>query len=243
MAKQLLIYETAVPVSSERHRNLSVVAGEDYGFARDVNAVPVAAAEIPIVALEMPIVFAGKDVKLPVAIMGLQPRKNDFVDADGRWRGAYVPAFLRRYPFALAAAEEGSKLTLCLDMTFGGVNTEGRGEALFDADGGRTPYLDRMLTLCEGFEKEHRQLRTVSEMIAEMGLLEEMHAEVKLKQPVSLQGFHSVNRKKVSELDDASLLRLMKTGGAELMHLHLASIRQFKRLGDMLSEGALATAH
>src|SRR5215510_423732 len=59
MATQLLIYETAVPVSAARHRDASVEVGADYAFARSVNSVPLMAVEFPHAAPEYAIVFAG----------------------------------------------------------------------------------------------------------------------------------------------------------------------------------------
>ena len=43
MSTQLLIYESAVPVSSQRHAQWSVEVGADYAFSRRVNAVPLMA--------------------------------------------------------------------------------------------------------------------------------------------------------------------------------------------------------
>ena len=40
MATQMLIYETAVPVTQARHAQWSVEAGGDYAFCRNVNSVP-----------------------------------------------------------------------------------------------------------------------------------------------------------------------------------------------------------
>ena len=45
MTTQLLIYETAVPVSSGRHGKASIEAGKGYGFARKINSVPLTAVE------------------------------------------------------------------------------------------------------------------------------------------------------------------------------------------------------
>ena len=71
MATQLLIYEQAVPVSVERHGDLSVKAGGDFGFARHVNSVPLTAAEIPVAAVEFPVVFTGgEEAVVPAAILG-----------------------------------------------------------------------------------------------------------------------------------------------------------------------------
>ena len=73
MSTQLLIYETAVPVSPARHSKCSVEV-KDYSFARNVNAVPIVAAEFPFAAAEYTIVFAGtaEDI-MPAVILGVRP--------------------------------------------------------------------------------------------------------------------------------------------------------------------------
>ena len=58
MAVQQLFYETAVPVSFNRHKNYSVKTGDTYSFARKVNSVPVTAIEFALAAAEYPVVFA-----------------------------------------------------------------------------------------------------------------------------------------------------------------------------------------
>ena len=63
MTTQLLIYERAVPVNSGRHVDLSVKAGDDYSFARQVNSLPLLAVEFPRAASEYAIVFAGAGLK------------------------------------------------------------------------------------------------------------------------------------------------------------------------------------
>jgi len=47
MATQLLIYETAVPVSNARHGTCSVEVGKGFAFTRNVNSVPLMAIEFP----------------------------------------------------------------------------------------------------------------------------------------------------------------------------------------------------
>ena len=60
MPKQLMIYERAVPISNERHRDWSVKTGANYTFARGINSVPLVAAEFTTAATEFAIVFAGE---------------------------------------------------------------------------------------------------------------------------------------------------------------------------------------
>src|SRR5437016_382128 len=77
MAKQLLIYERAVPVNPKQHGNLSVKSGADYGFARQVNSVPLMAAEFEPACGEYAIVFAGQGTEVtPVVLLGVRDQEN-----------------------------------------------------------------------------------------------------------------------------------------------------------------------
>ena len=71
MAKQLLIYESAVPISAGRHGKTSFAPDANYAFSAAVNAVPLMAVEFLHAAAEYAIVFtaAGEDV-LPAAVLG-----------------------------------------------------------------------------------------------------------------------------------------------------------------------------
>ena len=103
MAKQLMIYERAVPISVEAHKKWSVKTDGTYGFAKDVNSVPILAAEFAPSAMEYTIIFAGEgDVVFPSVILGMKEGENACVNEDGTWDGRYVPAYFRRYPFVFA---------------------------------------------------------------------------------------------------------------------------------------------
>lgn len=103
---QLLIYETAVPVSKARHADCSVNTGSGYAFSRKVNSVPLMAVEFPAAAPEYAIVFAGKDgVIMPSVILGMRGNENAYLDSDDGWKATYLPAFVRRYPFVFSASE------------------------------------------------------------------------------------------------------------------------------------------
>ena len=153
MAKQLMIYERAVPISIEKHKDWSVKTGGDFSFARDINSVPLLAAEFPVAALEHTIIFAGEgDAVFPSVILGIGGSRNDHVKADGSWTGNYVPAFLRRYPFVFSKSEDGQTFTLCIDEEYEGFNNEGLGERLFDAEGKRTQYTETMLKFIQEYQ-------------------------------------------------------------------------------------------
>src|SRR5581483_9315510 len=99
-------YGPIVPLDKTRHAGLGIKPGLDHGWARGLNAVFVGAAEMPRAALDYPLAFVRDHATgefVSVAILGLRAGENLFVDAHGRWRShAYVPGYVRRYPFCLA---------------------------------------------------------------------------------------------------------------------------------------------
>lgn len=63
-----------------------------------------------------PIVFIPDgDGYKPVALTGLQPQENVFLDANGQWQACYIPASIRRYPFALVKTPTEGEFSIYLD--------------------------------------------------------------------------------------------------------------------------------
>ena len=237
MTTQLLIYETAVPVSSGRHGKASIEAGKGYGFARKINSVPLTAVEFPLAAAEYAIVFAqsGDDV-VPVVILGARAGENLYVKEDDTWNAKYIPAFVRRYPFVFAAKDDGQSFTLCVDEAFQGLNFMGRGVPLFDAEGKQTAYVDNVLRFLKEYTAQFARTQAFCKKLAELKLLEPMQAQFTLAsgQKMSLTGFHAVDRKRLKALPAETLAQLAGTDELELVYLHLQSLRNFMSVKDKL---------
>jgi len=235
MATQLLIYETAVPVSAARHRDASVEVGADYAFARNVNSVPLMAVEFPHAAPEYAIVFAGvNDEVMPAVILGMRGNENLYL-AHGKWSAKYIPAFVRRYPFVFSTADDGKTFMLCVDEAFPGFNREGRGQRLFDG-GKPTPYVNNVLKFLQEYQAQFMRTRAFCKKVRELELLEPMQAQISMGsgERLSLGGFWAVNRAKVKALPGDKLAELAKTDELELLYLHLQSMRNFDALKDRL---------
>jgi len=237
MATQLLIYETAVPVSSRRHGDASVDIGADYTFSRNVNSVPLMAVEFPQAAQEYAIVFAGTaEAVMPAVILGVRGNENLYLSKDGAWQAKYIPAFVRRYPFVFSSSDDGKTFTLCVDEAFPGFNREGRGQRLFGDDGKPTPYVDNVLKFNQEYRNQFMRSQAFCKKVSELQLLEPMQAQVTLEsgQRMSLGGFMAVNRGKLKALTGDRLAELAKTDELELLYLHLHSMRNFTGLKDRL---------
>lgn len=233
MSKQLLFYTNAVPVSSQRHGDLSIKMGGDFSFASSVNSVPLMAVEFRSATPEFAVVFAGEgDAVIPVAILGVEAERNAFLKEDGKWDAKYVPAFVRRYPFVFSSSDDGKNFNLCIDDSFSGCNTAGRGERLFDADGERTQYLETVLNFLKEYQVQFLRTRAFCSRLKELDLLEPMQANFTLPngQRRNLTGFMAVNRDKLKELDDAVLAKMAKNDELELIYLHLQSMENFRSM-------------
>jgi len=237
MATQLLIYETAVPVSSRRHGDASVEIGADYAFSRNVNSVPLMAVEFPQAAQEYAIVFAGTaEAVMPAVILGVRGNENLYLSKDGGWEGKYIPAFVRRYPFVFSSSDDGKTFTLCVDEAFPGFNREGRGQRLFGEDGKPTPYVENVLKFNQEYRNQFLRSQAFCKKVVELKLLEPMQAQIALEtgERMSLGGFMAVNRAKLKALPGETLAELAKTDELELLYLHLHSMRNFTGLKDRL---------
>ena len=229
MSKQLLIYQRAVAVNPRDHKDISVKAGADFEFAKEVNSVPLMAVEFDPASIEYPIVFVGDSAGImPAALLGIRDNENLYVDESGAWNAKYLPAFVRRYPFVFSS-EDGARFTLCLDEEFQGVNQRGVGERLFDAEGQRTQYLQNVLNFLQAYQAQYDATRAFVQRLNDLGLLEPMQAQFTLRtgQKISLGGFMIVNRARLRTLSGADLAKLAVSGDLDLVYAHLQSQRNF----------------
>ena len=234
MTIQQLFYRTAVPVNFQRHKDWSVKMGDDFSFAREVNSAPITAVEFAQAAAEYPIIFAGNENRVfPAVVLGARDNENLYIGANGKWTGNYIPAFVRRYPFVFSVDEAGKTFKLHIDETFEGVNTNGRGERLFDADGDQTQYLKGVLRFLQDFQSRFARTQTFCDRLVELKLLQPMQAQFALAsgERRTLAGFQVIDREKLKSLDDAVLADMCRKDELECVYLHLTSLRHFE---DML---------
>jgi hypothetical protein len=116
LSGQVMFYRQPEPLSLERHRNLGAKRIErPFAFLLQAHVVPITVNEFGVAAGSYPVIFAGAD-KTPLAVMGARAGDNVFVSPNGEVDPeAYLPAFVRRYPFVFAADNAGDRLVLCVD--------------------------------------------------------------------------------------------------------------------------------
>ncbi len=235
MSKQLLIYNTAVPISRTRHFDCSLEPSGHYAFSAGINSVPLTAVEFPQAMMEYPIVFAGSPGELtPVVILGLRNDSNLFLTEDATWDAKYIPAFVRRYPFVFSRSDD--RFLLCVDEEFAGFNREGRGQAFFAKDGEMSPFVTNVLNFLQEYQVQFTRTQEFCARIEALNLLEPMQAQVTVDggESMMLSGFQAVNRARLKEVAAEKLSELVATDELELLYLHLQSMNNFEALKDRL---------
>lgn len=240
MSKQQLIYVNVTPISSTEHKGFSVKGEGHLKFAAEVNSVPVTASEILQVAQELPVVFSGADELVPVVIMGMRDNENLAINADGKWQGRYVPAFLRRYPFIFAGNAENSQLTLCVDDSYAGWNSDDKGERLFDSEGAQTQYLQGVVKFLQDYQTQLVRTQAFCKRIKELDLLEPVTANFQMAEGdrVSLGGFQAISKSKLKALPQETLMQMFAADELELIYQHLFSLGRFNHLIDLSNKTA-----
>jgi len=164
-------------------------------------------------------------------VLGLKPGSNLFVK-DGKWTGHYVPAFLRRYPFAMARLEENSdSVAVCFDSEWPGFS-ETEGSSLFAEDGQPTEFLLNAKNFLESFEQESERTRAICNLLVELDLLRDMRFEANLTngEKIDVEGFLAVDEQKLAELPDDKVVQLHRNGLLALLEMHRVSMGNMSRL-------------
>lgn len=232
-----LFYKNVTLLEKKRHKDWWVEPLGDLSYAAATNSIFLLAGEFVKAAKEYPIIFAkdGESV-FCAALVGLRDSENLFVQTEGahkgKWDGAYVPAYVRRYPFIPASRSDRGELTVCIDESFAGFNQDGRGDRLFEEDGRPGVILEKSISFLQNYQSQHQRTLEFCEVVKNLDLLEPMNAEVEMKSgdKFSLSGFFTVDRKKLVGLTDKQLVPLFKKGDLELIHAHLLSLDNFGKL-------------
>jgi len=219
-----LFYRRPRAMDPALHGQLRLGSPGDFRFARKANAVALLGPEFPQAARFYPIVFTSGANALPAAVLGLKTDDNLLVDAGGRWEaGAYVPAYVRRYPFIFVEAPERDRLTLCIDEAAEQLSSDGP-RPLFD--GNQPAEVTRQaLELCTSFQRDAAATRAFVEALEAAELLVERRADVALErgERMAVAGFRVIDEAKFNALDDATFLDWRRRGWIGLAYCHLLS--------------------
>ena len=222
-----LFYQTPRPIEAGRHAKVGIKQDLDVGFAANANAIPLNVVEFAVAARHYPVVFSNTEPFLPVAITGLRTGVNAFVDAEEKYwaRGAYVPAYVRRYPFILMENAEQQQFILCVDEDSGFL-AEGAERPLFDGEGKPTDVTNQAMEFCRAY---HAQYEATQKFVAELNerdLLTDNSTEIRLAddRKIQMQGYKVIDREKFEALSDEVFLDWRRKNWLPIAYAHMVSL-------------------
>jgi len=229
-------YKRIVPLDRSFRLRLPE-SGEAPSFCHHLHAVPISAAEFPAAIRDYPIVFVRRTGDLgftSMAILGMHEGQNLFVMADGKWdRRTYVPAYVRRYPFCLVAAQEaadepgGRQIYVDPEAV-----DPAQGRPMYDEFGQPLPHWTMIERMLHEYEDDLTLTRDMCALFAKLNLLEPftLRAELVGGFTLAMESLFRVSREQLLELDHSDLRDLLSKGYLDHIYAHLFSQDNFERL-------------
>ncbi|KHK93578.1 SapC family protein [Novosphingobium malaysiense] len=221
-----LFYSKIEPLESNRHKNWTCRKSDRISWLSRQNVIPLTVDEFRIVQHQYPIVFSADRDPVPLALMGLRPGCNDFVDVEGNvLADTYVPAYARRYPFILSKIHVGNELALCVDPTSDLVGEAAGGAPLF-AEGAPTQVCRDALSFCEEFERAGARTREFVAELVKSDLLVAGRTTVRGtdSQMQTFTGFQIVDETKLKQLKPFTLGKWATRGLLQHIYSHIFSL-------------------
>jgi hypothetical protein len=230
-----MFYQRPEVLSQSAYAGKGLRRRAGHRFAAASHAVVLHAEEFRLACAYYPIVFADDESAVPIAILGFERGRNTFVDATGQWEAdAYVPAYVRRYPFVNGRGATENDLVLYIDAASDhlvDMVDSADAEPLF-VDGQPSARAKRALDFCVAFQA---QAPHTSAFVAELkarDMLERRNVQVDLPGGAhrQLTGLRIIGEKAFKDLPDEVWLEWRRRGWIGLVYWHWASMDNFTRI-------------
>ena len=232
-----LFYKSLVPFSSTEHRSLTLPKVQaSHAFASHTDIIPLLVSEVPHAIRHFPIVFIkdrSSSAVTMVALVGKGDGQNQFVDANAQWRqGVYIPAWVRRYPFALMADAKGDGM-LAVDVEAPIFEDKRDAQPLVDSDGKPTELLQKIVEFNKEFLAMSKLTEQVTQALVHAEVLEDAGISIRQAQsdkPLTVQGFMVVNEKKLKALTTEQFEKLHRADALGMAYAQLLSMGNLPQL-------------
>lgn len=229
LSGSLLLYERPELLSREDHGHLGLrTLAQPFAFAREIHAVPLVVTEFRSAQRHCPVVFTELENPVPLAVLGLNNR-NLQIDASGQWQvPGYIPAYLRRYPFALASTA-ADQYALVIDRAADMVSDQPE-VPFFEGDDLSQPVQER-LEMCRSYQAEAQRTEAFCRTLKRLDLLVGQQAmQGSAGQERAIAQFFVVDREKFMALDKDTVDELFRDGSLAAILAHLFSLDNFAEL-------------
>ena len=223
---KMFLFDNPELLTKEQHQDLTLgTPPKRYAFCAKARVVPVTLSEVPAVMKEYPLIFASQENPVLLAVTGLFDDTNLFVGEDGEWeQNRYIPGYIRRYPFGIAAETGGERMAVIVDRSAEGITMDG-GAALFE-NGEPTRQMQLAIEFCQEYERDRLMTEQFANKMAELDLIQGHGAQYNsdtFDEPQIFAQYFSIDQAKLNELSDDKVMELHKAGVLPIAYAILMS--------------------
>jgi SapC len=230
------------PISRERHASQRFKRNPNYNYATHDAVTSLVVQELPQATLHLSIAFlASEGTFTPVALQGLQPGKNLFVDQNGQWLAGYVPAAYKAYPFVLANTAEGQQV-LCIDEA-SGLLSQTEGDPFFAEDNQPGQTVGEVFAFLKQHAANSQSTARICADLQKHNLIQPW--PIKLQGETGeqvVEGLYRIDEAALNQLPAEAFMELRNTGALLCAYCQLLSMQHIQTLGKLAEAQAKAAA-
>jgi hypothetical protein len=240
MAGKKFLYQQPELLTNETHGAMGITpSARPFEFAKKERSIPLTMVEISSAQRHYPVVFSSIEDPVPLAVVGLPGTDNLYIDEQGNWDpSSYVPSYLRCYPFALAAQDDGSRM-LVADRAAASITEDA--QFPFFINNEASPEINAVMQFCVEYDEERKRTTAFSQLLVKHGLLASLQANYNTEgssESKMLATYVGINIQKLSTLDPKVVVELHQAGWLApmyLMHYSMESWRTLRLRGDAVA--------
>lgn len=233
----LPLYSNPQPLNNQLHKGKGLrFSGRPFDFLKEAHFVPVTIGEFAPAGTRFPVIFLG-DTRTPVAAMGLQTGANLFVDPQtGQFEDyAYIPAYIRRYPFVAATHQGGERFTICIDEG-SHLFSDDPEEPFFNENGEPTEFTNRAIEYVRRFESDIVLTNQFVEKMKELDLFDQQQATFQPRDAAGqavgeaqvVASYWGISGEKLRNVPAETLVELRDNGYLGAIFAHMLSQTQWE---------------
>lgn len=234
--------ESFFPLNDVSHRTLRVKKNTHFAQAWEQHLIPITVDEVADAATEFPVVLV-KNTHVGgfslVTIMALQASTNLYCNNLESFKGVYAPRVLRIYPLMLKGSSDNDQMEVCIQND-SNLLSETDGQTLFDENGEQTLFLQQQIKQLMLHSEQQPITEAFIALLLEHELLHAQKVAISLGENnhISFDGIYTIDAAKLESLDDATYLKLRKTGALQVIYAMQQSLKQINRLARLTKQAA-----
>ena len=224
-----------IALNNKIHSMLKISTEKSESHGEKLSTVPVMLSEFLRLAVQFPILLnKNKETGqfVCVSMLGLFERENLFW-INNHFDALYKPLHIARQPFFLGLDDdknEGQYL-VCFDAESESIQASS-GEALFDAEGKETAYLQKMQAILAELLAGEKKIKAFVDKLVALNLLQAMRMDINFNNGEShkINGMYTIDESQLKTLPADTIAELHSLDYLSYIYIMIASMGQIHAL-------------